>query len=116
MTAATKFRTAVEKKYGQRRQRTHYPNEMKSLALQHTEEVLGRGGALTDAAQDLGVDPNSLRKWRKESNEGSGQAIFRSMRVVADGQMPRFVVLGPEGIRVECVDAGCVAELFKALR
>ncbi len=116
MTAATRFRTEAEKRYGQRRQRTHYPAELKELALQHAEEVLQRGGALTDAAQDLGVDPNSLRKWRKKGSSSAGQGKLRPMRVVADGQLPRYVVTGPADVRVECTDAQSVADLLRALR
>ena len=41
---------------------------------------------------------------------------MRRMRVVADDQAPRYVVIGPADVRVECVDADAVADLMRALR
>ena len=116
MNTAAQFRSEAEKRYGKRRQRTHYPTELKALALQHTQEVLQRGGALADAAQDLGIDPDSLRKWRKKVSNGASQGRLRTMRVVADGQQPRYVINGPADVRVECLDAQSVADLLRALR
>ena len=118
MSKATQFRREADKRYNGRRHRSRYPQKLKSVALDHLSDVLGRGGHIKDAAQDLGVDANSLRTWLKAADVSPKRAtgVLNRMRVVSDATVPRYVVHGPAEMRIECADAESVADLVRALR
>ncbi len=117
MNAASKFRKESNRRFEGLSQgsRRRYPADLRQLALEHLAATQSRGGTISDAARDLGVDQNSLRTWRKALTPDSiGRAM--PMQVVADIDAPRFVVFGPSDVRIECRDAHSVAELVRALR
>ena len=118
MNKVAHFRREADKRYNGRRHRTRYPQKLKSVALDHLSEVLARGGHIKDAAQDLGVDANSLRTWRKAADAPPKRSVgvLKRMRVVSDAAAPRYVVHGPAQLRIECADAQSVADLGRALR
>ena len=118
MTIATKFRREADQVFGNRKHRYRYPQALKAMAVRHAAQVIGNGRRLSEAAEDLGVDVNSLRTWRRESKHAAAQRVPRvqRMRIVKDRTAPRFVVHAPQDLRIECADVDSVAELLRALR
>jgi len=112
MNALQAFRSELERLFpngGRRR----YTERLKHLALSHADAVKRSGGTLQQAARELGVDSNSVRKWRDELElaEARGASPMQPVTVIADDS---YVVLGPGGLRVECRSAEAVARLFAA--
>ena len=118
MTITTKFRREADQLFGNRKHRSRYPQALKAMAVRHAEQVTANGGRLSEAAEDLGVDVNSLRTWRRESKHAATQRVPRvqRMRIVKDSAARRFVVHAPQDLRIECADVDSVAELLRALR
>ena len=52
--------------------RRKYTREFKESAI---ELYHSRGGVLTDVAGELGISPENLRRWLRESEEGEAQGI-----------------------------------------
>ena len=109
MDPVQEFRSEIERLYpnGARRR---YNGKLRQLAVQHSDTVKRRGGTLQQAARDLGVDSNSVRKWREHKSDVGSR--MDHITVVADDS---YIVLGPAGLRVECRSAQAVAQLFRAL-
>jgi hypothetical protein len=83
-----------------------------------------QGLDLRTVAQHLGIDHNTLRAWRKDSERSPGPTPARRRArqttlqpvVVGDGKIPRrFVVTTPHGHRCECQSIDDAAALLRAL-
>jgi transposase len=135
---AERFREAV-KELGPRGRTTAYPLALREEAVRYAEARLKEGGRVGDAAEELQVGQDSLRRWGLVL-PGEASA-FRPVRVVraateqspAQGAPPAsrpeaksavrstsggkggLVVHGPGGVRVEGLDVASVAELLRRL-
>jgi transposase-like protein len=105
MTPET-FRAQTRNSRGGRRRFTH---DQKRRAVEYAAEAMANGDTLDKVARDLGIDSNSIRKWRKSFEPERPEPIT----IVADSS---YIVLGPGNLRVECRNAQAVARLFAAMR
>jgi len=123
-TFAEEFRHAAQARLTGKRSPGRYSNRLRHLALSHLAEVRKDGGKASQAARDLGLDPNTLRGWERTSRPGvpAARGVGALVPVVVrDGpdtvfaQGAPFVVRGFQNVTIECQRAVDVAALLRAL-
>jgi hypothetical protein len=113
---AERIRLAV-KGLGKRGPGRRYPEALKREVLAYLAErrKVGRGPATV--AVELGIPERSVKLW-SEAPRPSGAPTFVAMSVgtaANDASVPRIVVHGPTGVRVDGLDVAALADLLRRL-
>lgn len=88
--------------------RVRFSEGAREAARRHAEARLAEGRSLAEAAQEMGVGYETLRRWR-----GAGK--LRPVTVSAEPVTPPIVVVLPCGARIEGLDLAGTAELARRL-
>lgn len=96
---------------GRSRLARRYGPELRSLAVRYLVAARSGGRGFDEIAAELGVNSLTLRRWSASS---SG---FREVEVVDAGAAPAsYVVVTPDGFRIEGLELGRAIEVVRALR
>lgn len=113
---AKEFRAALAA-LGARSPTTPYPPELRALAVAHVKERCAQGASMREMASELGVGPDSIRRW--QSGRRRRPVVVRRVaiapRATAARTVESIVVHGPAGVRIEGMGVSAIAALFKEL-
>jgi len=110
-SALEEFRAAVRRlQGGRRRQGRRYDTELRALAVRHVVEQQRRGRRIEDSAEELGIHPLTARRWLK------ARPAFRQVEVSDPAASTSYVIVTPDGFRIEGVGREDLGEILSSLR
>lgn len=95
-----------------------YTEEIKRDAVALLAARKAQGIGIVAVARELGLKPDSLRRWSRAAEDGArGKPTFREVAVVASrGERAGTAVVVVGDLRIEGLSVGEIVELVRALR
>jgi len=91
--------------------RVRFSDAARRAALEHVARVTAEGGSLGQAAHELGITDQTLRRWRDDETVPR----LRTVQLSAEVAPRPVVVVLPGGVRIEGLDFDAVVELARRL-
>lgn len=113
---AAEFRAGVQEQAGGG-PRDRYTAALRELAAEYWRVRKAEGAALEEAAEELGIDERSLRRWTRPASRAPRfhRVEVLPEKVTAAKASSQLVLHGPGGVRVEGLDVEALAELLRRL-
>lgn len=89
------------------------PRPLRLEIAQYAAARCAEGAAITEVAADLGMHPQTLRRWLSRASDDAFEVV--QVLAPATSTSATFTVLGPAGVRVEGLDLDTLAALLRRL-
>ena len=99
---------------GERTRGQRIPRELREEIASYARGRRAEGERVREIASEVGVSPESIRRWTASPPEEHGRAVL-PVRVQEEIAHDGIVVVTPSGVRVEGLDVEQAAELVHRL-
>lgn len=114
MMSGTRIRKRVAA-LGRRSRGERIPTELRAEIADYARRRRAEGVRVREIAVEVGVSPESIRRWSVAKRHETAKALPVRVRAEALDDEARIVVVTPGGVRIEGLDVAQAAELARRL-